>query len=121
MTELECHLIELQRKNMQTRGVLRRLIQEHCQLGNKDRVQQLEDTFRESGYTETAGMQAKRLHSQVLSGDVATALHTYDNLKKEHPSFKLDEFKIVDFATLLVKDGRVDAAIDVMTEESKYR
>lgn len=38
LEELECHLIELRSKNMNTRGVLRRLLQEYCRVKAFDRA-----------------------------------------------------------------------------------
>lgn len=50
LDELEAHLIELQEKNMETRGVLRRLIQLHASKGNFERVRELRQLFINSGY-----------------------------------------------------------------------
>jgi len=39
--ELEAHLIELKSKEMNTRGVLRKLLQAHCRFNNVDRALQI--------------------------------------------------------------------------------
>lgn len=48
LEELECHLIELREKNMETRGVLRKLIQLHASVGNVQRVTELRELLRQS-------------------------------------------------------------------------
>lgn len=120
-TQLECHLIELQSKGMGTRGVLRRLIQEHTRLGNPKRVRQLQQMFSDGGHTETPGMQAKKLHSQVVANNLKMAWDTYTTLKNEHPLFHLDEYKVIDLATLLVKDGQIEVAVKLIRDESRNR
>lgn len=58
LEELEAHLIELQEKNMETRGVLRRLIQLHASKGNFERVRELRQLFIDSGYCGPYGFPA---------------------------------------------------------------
>lgn len=49
LQELEAHLIELQEKNMETRGVLRKIIQLHASKGNFERVRELRQLFINAG------------------------------------------------------------------------
>lgn len=75
LEELEAHLIELKEKNMETRGVLRRLIQLHASKGNFERVRELRQLFFNSGYcrlnnyflqSSTGGLFADMKNRQVL-------------------------------------------------------
>lgn len=118
MEELECHLTELISKNMESRGVLRRLILEYCRLGNSGRVQQLQEKFVEFGYRESAGIKGVMLHTYIQNGHLNQALDTYTVIKSNHPEFKVDEFKIVDLATVLVKNDRFNEAVELIKSET---
>ncbi|CAH0552880.1 unnamed protein product [Brassicogethes aeneus] len=119
--ELECHLEELLEKKMETRGVLRRLIQLHCNSGNHKRVKELQDMFITKGYTESAGMITSVFYSYVQGGHLPQALEVYYELKKNQPNFIIDEYKIIDLVALMVKEKVVDQAINIINEESKAR
>lgn len=117
--ELECHLVELENKRMNTRGVLRKLIQLHNNAGNLDKVAELRNKFIAHGYSESLGMKSSVMHSYIQSRDLPSALDLYQEIKVLQPHFKMDSFKIVDLATLLVENNKVEEAIKLLKEESK--
>ncbi|KAG5894067.1 hypothetical protein JTB14_003926 [Gonioctena quinquepunctata] len=119
--ELECHLLELQEKNMETRGVLRKLIQLHSRFGNSKRVEQLRQIFQEAGYVETAGMKSSVMHSYITGGHTELALDMYKEIKEIEPTFSLDNYKIIDLATLLVGGDRFAEAIEMFRSEGQSR
>ncbi|CAH1173550.1 unnamed protein product [Phaedon cochleariae] len=121
LEELECHLIELEEKNMQTRGVLRKLIGDHAKSGNDERVKQLLDRFLAAGYSETPGMKCMVMYSFVKGGHLQPALKVYNELKENDPTFSVDIFKILDLATLLVKNGRFSQAFEILQQHSKSK
>lgn len=121
LEQLECHLLELENKNMETRGVLRKLIQMHSNTGNSKRVEELKKKIIEKGYEESPGMKSSRMHSFIQSRNVTAALDMYHEIKSLHPGFKLDNFKILDLATLLVSENKFEEAITLIKSESEKR
>ncbi|XP_025829020.1 leucine-rich PPR motif-containing protein, mitochondrial [Agrilus planipennis] len=119
--ELECHYEELKSKNMETRGVLRRLIQAHARLGNLDRVEHLRNNFSSRGYIESPGMKANILHNYVLSKKLSEAQKMFNEITSKHPWFKLDVFKILDFATLMVLNGQEESAMNLLKKETNVK
>lgn len=117
--QLECHLLELESKNMEIRGVLRKLIQLHSNEGNRNRVMELRNKFIACGYTETAGMKSAIMHNYIKLRNLPSALDLYQEIKMLHPNFNMDSFKTIDLATLLVENGKIEDALDVLNEEAK--
>ncbi|XP_072390248.1 leucine-rich PPR motif-containing protein, mitochondrial [Diabrotica undecimpunctata] len=118
--ELECHLVELTEKGMETRGTLRKLIQMHVNLGNVTRVEELRKQFLAHGYEESVGMKSSLMHSFVVNGNTKAALNLYNEITTLHPDFRIDNYKSIDLATLLVKEGRLTEAISLV-ESIEYR
>lgn len=121
LEQLECHLLELESKNMETRGVLRKLIQLHSNIGNNKRVMELRNKFIANGYNETPGLKSAMMHNQILLKNLTTSLDLYQEIKMLHSSFRMDSYKIIDLATLLVENGKIEDALDILNEEAKNR
>ncbi|XP_066150797.1 leucine-rich PPR motif-containing protein, mitochondrial isoform X2 [Euwallacea fornicatus] len=119
LDSLEAHLIELQEKNMETRGVLRKLILLHASKGNVQRVKELRQLFSDSDYEESPGMKSSIMHSWATTNCLDDAMNLYDELKISHPRFELDSFKIIDLVSLLVKHDRFDEGFYILNEELK--
>lgn len=115
LEQLECHLEELIEKKMETRGVLRKLIQRYSAIGNQSRVGELRAMFIDKGYTESAGMKSSIMHSYIEGGHLQQSLQLFEELKENHPDFNLDTYKIVDLATLLIQNNNVKEAFDIIT------
>ncbi|GJQ88511.1 hypothetical protein Trydic_g15429 [Trypoxylus dichotomus] len=115
--ELECHLVELSSKNMETRGVLRRLLQIHGRLGNHSRVQEIKDMLEKTGYEESPGMLAVRLQTLIKTKELQAALKLLQELKEKHPYFDIDDYKVIDLATLLVAEDKFEIAVELLTKE----
>ncbi|XP_076250626.1 leucine-rich PPR motif-containing protein, mitochondrial-like isoform X2 [Rhynchophorus ferrugineus] len=110
---LECHLIELESKNMETRGVLRKLMLQHAQKGNLQRVKEILTKLTELGYEISFGMKSVIMHNLILGGHVQEAFQLYSEITTTS-SYKLDDFKIIDLATLLLKNNRFDEAFHIL-------
>lgn len=121
LEQLECHLVELENKNMETRGVLRRLIQLHSNSGNVKRVEELQQKFLSRRYGESPGIKASRMHSYIQSQNLTQALDLYSEIKALHPEFRLDNFKILDLATLMLSRNLYQEAINLINSESEKR
>ncbi|KAK9878882.1 hypothetical protein WA026_003711 [Henosepilachna vigintioctopunctata] len=117
--ELECHLIELKAKAMETRGVLRKLIQKHTNEGNIERVKQLENELISNQYATSPGLRASLMHTYIKEENLSAALEIYHELKQNSPNFNVDGYKLIDLATLLVRNNRFDEAADLLTQGAK--
>ncbi|KAK4881374.1 hypothetical protein RN001_004693 [Aquatica leii] len=121
LTELENHLLELENKQMETRGVLRRLISGYYRIGDYKKVFELRDKVLRKGYEESPGMKTSIMHAYVLNNDIYDALKVYSSIKNQHPNFVIDEFKIVDLAAVLVKNKQLNEAINILCDEANIR
>ncbi|XP_066248718.1 leucine-rich PPR motif-containing protein, mitochondrial isoform X2 [Euwallacea similis] len=119
LDSLEGHLVELQEKNMETRGVLRKLILLHASKGNIQRVEKLRQLFSNSGYEESPGMKSSIMHSWATADCLDDAMNLYDELKIVHSRFDLDSFKIIDLVKLLVKHDRFEEGFYILEKELK--
>lgn len=117
--QLECHLLELESKNMETRGILRKLIQVHNSAGNRERVAVLRKKFMSRGYNESPGMKSSIMQNYIQLKNLPAALDLYQEIKLLYPTFKLDSFKVIDLAALLVENGKTEDALDLLNEETK--
>ncbi|XP_059475977.1 leucine-rich PPR motif-containing protein, mitochondrial-like [Neocloeon triangulifer] len=102
--ELEAHLVELKSKSMNTRGVLRRLLQAHCRLKNVDRALQIKKEMDSLRFELSPGILSSLLSLYTEMEDVASATEILHQIQ-EYPRFALDWFKIVDFCRLKVRTG----------------
>ncbi|XP_004930031.2 leucine-rich PPR motif-containing protein, mitochondrial isoform X1 [Bombyx mori] len=118
---LKAHLSELEAKNMNTRGVLRRLLQQYCKEGNLKAAKEVAEKCQKEGVFLSAGMKASIFDLHVKLGELELAELTLADLNKTSPNFTLDEFKVIDFATLMVYRKRIKQATELLNEQSKKR
>lgn len=121
LEQLECHLIELTNKKMETRGVLRKLIQMHCRIGNFERVQELLTEFKGMDYKISVGMKAGLLDLYIKSKNLELAQKIYKEIVENDPTFIVDEFKIIDLAALLVMGNNFEEAVKLIKTEIQKR
>lgn len=112
--ELECHLKELEAKNMNPRGVLRRLLQMLIREGNHERALEIKDKCDKLKVDISPGMLASIFDLYVQIKDIPKASETLRKLNHTFPGFLLDEFKVIDFAAVLVENGNIDEAQKVL-------
>ncbi|KAG6447060.1 hypothetical protein O3G_MSEX004728 [Manduca sexta] len=118
---LRAHLSELEAKGMNTRGVLRRLLQQYCRQGNLKAAREIADKCQNEGVFLSPGMKAAIFDLHVKLGELDLAELALADLNKTSPNFMLDEFKVIDFATLMVYRKNIKKAFDLINEESKRR
>ncbi|XP_058057262.1 leucine-rich PPR motif-containing protein, mitochondrial [Anopheles bellator] len=116
--ELECHLVELEQKKLNTRGVLRRLLQLSVRENRLDRALELKQRCDEAKVEQSSGMVASLLELYTKRGDAERAGKTLEHLRRQFPGFVIDEHKIIDFAALLVSRGQFDGAKKVLRERA---
>lgn len=116
LQDLECHLLELQSKDLNRRGVLRRLLQEYCRRGDVEKALKAKQEFEASGYEFSAGMLAALFDLMVRISNLNEAERSLRELNQLAPNFILDEHKIIDFAALLVSKNHVEVAQTVLEQ-----
>lgn len=99
--------MELKSKDLNRRGVLRRLIQEYCRQGQVEKVLVAKEEFEASGYEYSAGMLAMLFDVMVRFGNLDEAETSLRKLNVLAPDFILDEHKVLDFAMLLVSKNHI--------------
>ncbi|CAH4031371.1 unnamed protein product [Pieris brassicae] len=115
------HLSELEAKGMNTRGVLRKLLQQYCREGNLPAAREIADRCQKEGVFLSAGMKAAMFDLHVKLGELDLAELTLADLSRSAPNFMLDEFKVIDFATLMVYRKKISQAFVLIQEQSKRR
>uniref|UniRef100_A0A182PRI0 Pentacotripeptide-repeat region of PRORP domain-containing protein n=1 Tax=Anopheles epiroticus TaxID=199890 RepID=A0A182PRI0_9DIPT len=116
--ELECHLVELEQKKLNTRGVLRRLLQLSVREGRYKRALELKQKCDQAKVDQSSGMLASVVELYTKVGDPVQAGRTLEQLRKQFPGFVVDEHKIIDYAALLVERGQLDGAKKVLRERA---
>uniref|UniRef100_A0A182R6A2 Leucine-rich PPR motif-containing protein, mitochondrial n=1 Tax=Anopheles funestus TaxID=62324 RepID=A0A182R6A2_ANOFN len=116
--ELECHLVELEQKKLNTRGVLRRLLQLSVREGRYKRALELKQKCDQAKVDQSSGMLASIIELYTKVGDPEQAGRTLEQLRKQFPGFIVDEHKIIDYAALLVERGQLDGARKILRERA---
>ncbi|KAH8289115.1 hypothetical protein KR054_000550 [Drosophila jambulina] len=119
LDELECHLVELEAKQLNPRGVLRRLLQLSVRSGRLERAQQLLAKCQALKVQSSAGMLASILDLHIKLGDLPRAQQTLQQLSSSYPAFQLDEHKLIDYAALLVRGEQLEAAKQLLRQRSE--
>ncbi|XP_032528915.2 leucine-rich PPR motif-containing protein, mitochondrial-like [Danaus plexippus] len=118
---LSAHLVELESKGMNTRGVLRKLLQQYCRSGNLAAAREILEKCEREGVFLSAGMKASIFDLHVKQGELDMAELVLADLNKSSPNFTLDEYKVIDFATLMVYRKKIDKAFELINEQSRKR
>lgn len=114
LEELESHLLELKSKSMNTRGLLRRLLQMYCKHGDYHNAVRIEKEFERAGFEFSPGMCAALFDVHVKCKNLEEAQKYFTQLTRKFPELKIDEYKIVDYATLLISCGRETDALHLL-------
>ncbi|XP_050085024.1 leucine-rich PPR motif-containing protein, mitochondrial [Anopheles aquasalis] len=116
--ELECHLVELEQKKLNTRGVLRRLLLLCVRENRLDRALELKRRCDAAKVEQSSGMLAALVELYTKCGEPDQAGRTLDQLRRQFPGFTIDEHKVIDYAALLVSRGQLDGARKVLRERA---
>ncbi|EDX16847.1 GD16422 [Drosophila simulans] len=117
--ELECHLVELESKQLNPRGVLRRLLQLSVRSGRLERAQQLLAKCQVLKVQESAGMMASILDLHIKLRDLPRAQESLERLSSTYPAFQIDEHKVIDYAALLVQGQQLEAAKQLLQRRAE--
>ncbi|KAM7347356.1 leucine-rich pentatricopeptide repeat containing 2 [Cochliomyia hominivorax] len=120
--ELECHLVELEAKQMNTRGVLRRLLQVCVRDNRLERALEIKNKCDKLKVQTSPGMLASIFEMYTKLEDLDNAQQSFKVLQQTYPGFQIDEHKYVDFAALLVKSDQLENAKHILEERTlKHR
>ncbi|XP_016980135.1 leucine-rich PPR motif-containing protein, mitochondrial [Drosophila rhopaloa] len=119
LDELECHLVELESKQLNPRGVLRRLLQLSVRSGRLERAQQLLAKCQALKVQTSAGMMASILDLHIKLRDLPRAQEALQRLRSTYPAFQIDEHKVIDFAGLLVQGQQLEAAKQLLQRRAE--
>lgn len=116
--ELECHLGELEEKKLNSRGVLRRLLQVCVRENRLDRAAEIKRKCDEAKVELSSGMLASVFDLHIKRKNVDEAGNTLDHIRTIFPGFLLDEHKVIDFAALLAEKGFPTSAQNVLKQRA---
>lgn len=116
LSELECHLAELEGKKLNTRGVLRRLLQLCVRENKLERAVEIKKMCDEQKVEISPGMLASVFDLHIKTKNPAAAEETYRKILKSYPGFLLDEHKVLDFAAILVENDEIPKAKKILKE-----
>uniref|UniRef100_A0A182IME0 Pentacotripeptide-repeat region of PRORP domain-containing protein n=1 Tax=Anopheles atroparvus TaxID=41427 RepID=A0A182IME0_ANOAO len=116
--ELECHLVELEQKKLNTRGVLRRLLQLCVREARYQRALELKAKCDQAKVEHSSGMLASLVELYTRVGDPERAGRTLEQLRKQFPGFIVDDHKIIDYAALLIDRGQLEGAKKILRERA---
>lgn len=95
-------------------GVLHKLFSKYVQFRRHNDALRIEKMFSEVGVLETAVHLAKSIQLHTDLGDVHKAVECWKKLEMNYSSFKIDAYKLIDLASLLIKNDEYDEAIAVL-------
>lgn len=82
----------------------------HVQLEQYTQALDVKKQCDEAGVIETPAVLSTLIKLWTATNQTDKALSTLENLQKNHPNFKIDVHKIVDLATVLITENRLDDA-----------
>lgn len=120
LEELECHLVELQNKKLNTRGVLRRLLQMCVRAEKLERAVEIKKICDQEKVDLSPGMLASVFDLYIKTNSLPEAEETLEQLQKQFPGFLLDEHKIIDFCTLLIGNNELTKAKQILKQRATF-
>lgn len=116
--ELECHLIELDSKKLNSRGILRRILQLCVKEGKLDRALEIKKICDSHNVNKSPGMLASILDLYIKTKNPESANRTLKQMKELFPDFPIDEHKLIDMASILIESGNLEEAKKVLKMKS---
>lgn len=97
-------------------GILYRLLMKHVQLEQYDKAIKVKELCDKSGVLETPAVLSTLIKLWTATKNSNKALEALETLKARHPNFKLDAYKVIDLATLLITESRLDGAKQLIAD-----
>ncbi|CAM1328406.1 LRPPRC (predicted), partial [Pycnogonum litorale] len=111
LDELEAHFIELKSKNMNTRGILRKLLLLHCRLKNYERAVELKKITEDEGHEMTSSVYSSLIELFCHYKKLDKAVECKNWIDVNDSNFMIDDYKIINLARMYTQNGRIDDAI----------
>ncbi|XP_055324075.1 leucine-rich PPR motif-containing protein, mitochondrial [Sitodiplosis mosellana] len=118
---LQQQLIEFKANGFPTHGILYRLFLKYVQYEKYDEAIKIKEECDKMGVLETPAVLSTALKLWTAIKHEDKALKTLEELQTKHSNFKIDTFKIVDLATLLVSKNRLDDAKTLINKLDQYK
>lgn len=93
----------------------------YVQLEQYDRALEIKKQCDKIGVIETPAMLSTLVKLWTATKQSNQALETIKTIQTRHPNFKLDSFKIVDLATLLITESRIDDAKKLIADLPPFK
>lgn len=119
--ELESHLSELQGKQMNTRGVLRKILQMAVKEKRYEQALQWKQRCDEVSMDYSPGMVASCIELYTKLGKAAEAKEMWNTLETKFPNFTIDEHKAVDYANLLITLDQLGEARQILEKRAQSK
>ncbi|XP_055388591.1 leucine-rich PPR motif-containing protein, mitochondrial isoform X2 [Condylostylus longicornis] len=118
LEQLECHLVELEQKKLNTRGVLRRLLQVYVRENQLEKALEIKAKCENLNVHNSPGMLASIFDLNIKLKNLSGAKNCLQNIRKKYPGFLVDEHKIIDLAALMVEKDKLDEAENLIIERA---
>lgn len=102
---------------MNTRGIDRKLFLKYCQKGDLPKALKVKEAFEEEFGKLSAGMKSALMGAYIQQGLLQESLEIHQQLIDSNNGAEIDTFKLIDLATLLVRNGRIEEGIKLMEQE----
>lgn len=102
-------------------GILYRLFLKNVQYEKYGKAIEIKEECDKTGVVETPAMLSTSLKLWTAVKDEDNALKTLQQLQTKHPNFRVDTYKIVDLATLLLSKNRLDDAKALINKLHPYK
>lgn len=119
--ELECHLAELEGKGLNARGVIRKMLQMAVKEKRFERALEMKSKCDELKVDLSPGMVASCVEMYSKTGNSQLALKSLETLAEKYPKFNIDEHKVIDLATCLIKEDRFEEARRLITQRAQHK
>lgn len=104
--DLESHFAELTEKEMNPRGILRKLLQLAVKEKRFEKALEFKAKCDELGMDFSPGMLASCIELYTRAGTPEQAKAAWGELEKKYPNFVVDEHKAIDLAAFLIKSKK---------------
>lgn len=113
--QLERLVHNLDAKNQETKGLKRQLLTLYYREKNLEKTEALLEELEKKDFTYTPGIYAQLVDLYAHHDNVEKALLNYNKLKElENDNFKMDESKILSIVHVLVKNGKLEQALEIL-------
>lgn len=119
--ELESHLSELEGKQMNTRGVLRKVLQMAVKEKRYEKALQWKNKCDELSMDYSPGMVASCIELYTKLEKAAEAKEMWSTLETKYPNFTVDEHKAVDYANLLIALDQLEEARQILEKRAQRK